>query len=86
VSDFGFGREAGNFLSTTPIFERGAQAGGPRRSALIKIIHDAASDKVRYADEFGLTPVARTRIAKGIDPTTDKFHGLLAGPNNIGDK
>jgi len=36
---------------------------------------------VRYAGEFGLTPVARTRIAKGIQqPARNKFDGLLAGP------
>ena len=58
------------------------QAGDPRRSPLIKIIHDAASDMVRYAGEFGLTPVARTRIAQGIHQPQQqsKFDGLLAGP------
>jgi phage terminase small subunit len=41
----------------------------------------AASDMVRYAGEFGLTPVARTRIAQGIQqPPPSKFDGLLAGP------
>jgi P27 family predicted phage terminase small subunit len=42
------------------------QAGDQRRSPLIKIIADAASDMVRFASEFGLTPAARTRIAKGV--------------------
>jgi P27 family predicted phage terminase small subunit len=58
------------------------QAGDPRRSPLIKIIRDAASDMVRYAGEFGLTPVARTRIAQGIHQPKppSKFDGLLAGP------
>ena len=48
---------------------------------LTKTVRDAAADMVRYAGEFGLTPVARTRIAKGIheQPPT-KFDGLLAGP------
>jgi P27 family predicted phage terminase small subunit len=56
------------------------QAGDQRRSPLIKIIADAANDMVRYAGEFGLTPVARTRIAKGIQqPAPNKFDGLLAG-------
>ena len=40
--------------------------GDKRRHPLIKVIADAASDMVRYAGEFGLTPVARTRIAKDI--------------------
>ena len=38
------------------------QAGDLRRHPLIKVVADAASDMVRYAGEFGLTPVARTRI------------------------
>jgi P27 family predicted phage terminase small subunit len=50
------------------------------RSPLIKIIREAASDMVRYAGEFGLTPVARTRIANGIHQSQppSKFDGLLA--------
>ena len=56
------------------------QAGDPRRSPLIKIIRDAASDMVRYAGEFGLSPVARTRIAQGIGPKEpSKFAGLITG-------
>jgi phage terminase small subunit len=55
--------------------------GDKRRHRLIKVIADAASDMVRYAGEFGMTPVARTRIAKGIDQQPpSKFDGLLAGP------
>jgi P27 family predicted phage terminase small subunit len=55
--------------------------GDLRRHPLIKVIADAASDMVRYAGEFGLTPVARTRIAKGIhQQPPSKFDGLLAGP------
>ena len=57
------------------------QAGDPRRNPLIKMIRDATSDMVRYAREFGLTPVARTRIANGIhQQPPSKFDGLLAGP------
>jgi P27 family predicted phage terminase small subunit len=56
------------------------RAGDLRRHPLIKVIADAASDMVRYAGEFGLTPVARTRIAQGIhQPAPNKFDGLLAG-------
>jgi hypothetical protein len=53
-----------------------------RRHPLLKVIHDAASDMVRYAGELGLTPVARTRIAQGIhqQPPPNRFSGLLAGP------
>jgi phage terminase small subunit len=48
---------------------------------LIKVIADAASDMVKYAGEFGLTPVARTRIANGIHQAAppSKFDGLLTG-------
>jgi phage terminase small subunit len=46
-----------------------------------QIIRDAAADMVRYAGEFGLTPVARARIAQGIHrQEPSKFDGLLAGP------
>ena len=57
------------------------QAGDLRCHPLIKVVADAASDMVRYAGEFGLTPVARTRIARGIQqPAPNKFDGRLAGP------
>jgi P27 family predicted phage terminase small subunit len=56
------------------------QAGDLRRHPLIKVVADAASDMVRYAGEFGLTPVARTRLAQGIhQQPPSKFNGLLAG-------
>jgi P27 family predicted phage terminase small subunit len=49
------------------------------RNPLIKVIRDAAADMVRYAGEFGLTPVARTRLAQGIhQQAPSKFDGLLA--------
>jgi phage terminase small subunit len=52
-----------------------------RRNPLIKISADAASDMIRYAGEFGLTPVARSRLAAGVGgqpPGGGKFDGLLA--------
>jgi P27 family predicted phage terminase small subunit len=50
------------------------------RNALTKTVREAAADMVRYAGEFGLTPVARTRIANGIrQPEKSKLDGLLAG-------
>jgi len=56
--------------------------GDLKRHPLIKVIADAASDMVRFSSEFGLTPVARTRIANGIhrQPPPSKFSGLLARP------
>jgi P27 family predicted phage terminase small subunit len=58
------------------------QAGDARRNPLIKISADAAADMVRYAGEFGLTAVARNRLAAGVygQPAPSKFDGLLGGP------
>jgi P27 family predicted phage terminase small subunit len=61
------------------------KAGDLRRHPLIKVIADSASDMVRYAGEFGLTPVARTRIANANQPQPpSKFDGLLAGSGDKG--
>jgi P27 family predicted phage terminase small subunit len=64
------------------------QDGNPRRNPLVKISADAAADMVRFANEFGLTAVARSRLAGGVygQPPPNKFDGLLAGPNNNGEK
>jgi hypothetical protein len=46
------------------------------------VVHDAARDMVTYAGNFGMTPVARSRLAAGIDwqpPGGNKFDGLLSG-------
>jgi len=58
------------------------QDGNARRNPLVKVAADAAADMVRYAGEFGLTAVARSRLAAGIygQPTPSKFDGLLAIP------
>jgi P27 family predicted phage terminase small subunit len=57
--------------------------GNARRNPLVKVAADAANDMVRYAGEFGLTAVARSRLAGGVhgQPGPSKFHGLLAGPD-----
>jgi P27 family predicted phage terminase small subunit len=79
-SSYGMWRQASEELAREQGLLVMTQAGDQRRSPLIKIIADAASDMVRYAGEFGLTPVVRTRIAKGIQqPAPNKFDGLLAG-------
>ena len=46
---------------------------------LVSIARKHASDVIRYAAEFGLTPVARTRLAAGgFGPSSpSKFDGLL---------
>ncbi len=54
--------------------------GNPRRNPLVKVAADAAEDMLRFAGEFGLTPVARTRLAAGgyAQPSPpSKFEGLL---------
>jgi P27 family predicted phage terminase small subunit len=55
--------------------------GNPRRNPLVKIAADAAADMVAYAANFGMTPVARSRIAAGIfgqPPAPSRFGDLLA--------
>ena len=52
--------------------------GNTAQNPLLRMANDAARDMVRYAGEFGLTPVARTRIAAGIyEQPKGKFDGLL---------
>ena len=55
-------------------------SGEARKNPLTKIAADAAADMVRYAAEFGMTPVARSRVAAGPfgqPPGGGKFDGLL---------
>jgi P27 family predicted phage terminase small subunit len=57
--------------------------GNARRNPLVKIASDAAEDMLRFASEFALTPVARSRLAAGIysqPAPPSKFDGLLASP------
>ena len=44
------------------------QEGRQCRHALTKTVREAAVDMIRFSAEFGLTPVARTRIANGLNP------------------
>ena len=55
--------------------------GNARRNPLIKVSADAADAMVRYAGLFGITPVARSRIAAGVhaQPGSSKFDGLIGG-------
>lgn len=55
--------------------------GNPRQNPLVRTAAHAAGDMLRYAGEFGLTPVARARLAAGPfgqPPGGGKFDGLLA--------
>jgi P27 family predicted phage terminase small subunit len=55
--------------------------GNLRRNPMVKIANDAARDMLTFASEFGLTPVARSRLAAGVggQPGPSKFDGLI-GP------
>ena len=52
---------------------------GPRRNPVLKVATDAASNMLRFAGEFGLTPVARARLgAAGWTQTgPGKFDGFI---------
>jgi P27 family predicted phage terminase small subunit len=56
------------------------KAGEPRRNPVLKVATDAASNMLRFAGEFGLTPVARARLgAAGWEPAgPGKFDGFIA--------
>jgi phage terminase small subunit len=59
------------------------RSGKAQRNPLVKIAADAAADMIRYAGEFGLTAVVRTRLAQGIQSQEkSKFEGLIATPFN----
>ncbi len=52
--------------------------GNAIQNPLVGTSNKAASDMVRYASEFGLTPSARARLAVGpVDPKKSKFEGLI---------
>jgi P27 family predicted phage terminase small subunit len=55
--------------------------GDPARNPLVAIASSAGNDMLRYASEFGLTPLARSRIASGggYEPPGGKFDGLIGG-------
>jgi phage terminase small subunit len=50
------------------------------RDLLVRIAGRAGADMVKYASQFGFTPVARSRIAAGpFNQPPGKFCGLLGG-------
>jgi P27 family predicted phage terminase small subunit len=58
-----------------------AADGTPRRNPLVKVAADAANDMLRFANDLGIGPAARARIAAaGWEPPQNlgKFAGLLA--------
>jgi P27 family predicted phage terminase small subunit len=55
--------------------------GTPRANPLVAIASRAAAAMLLVASEFGMTPIARSRLAAGINsqpPVGGKFAGLLA--------
>ena len=56
-------------------------ADGAKVNPLVRIAAKAAEDMLRFASEFGLTPIARARIAGGVGgpPDDGKFAGLFGG-------
>jgi P27 family predicted phage terminase small subunit len=57
--------------------------GQARTNPLVRVARDAADAMLRFAGEFGMTPVARSRLAAGIGGQPpggpgSKFHGLLS--------
>jgi P27 family predicted phage terminase small subunit len=54
------------------------QSGGAAPNPILQIADKAARDLVRFASEFGLSALARSRISAGPTPQSDKFRGLLA--------
>ncbi len=52
--------------------------GNAIQNPMVGTANKAASDMVKYAAEFGLTPAARARLALGpVNPPKSKFDGLL---------
>jgi P27 family predicted phage terminase small subunit len=48
------------------------------QNPLVRIARDSADSMVKFAGEFGMTPVARARLAGvGFEPPPSKFDGLL---------
>ena len=57
---------------------RQAPIDGVRRNPMLQIARGAAADMVRFAGEFGMTAVARSRLAAGIGgQSKGKFDGLI---------
>jgi P27 family predicted phage terminase small subunit len=55
--------------------------GGFTENPLLYTARKAATDMMKFASEFGLTPAARSRISSGVngdEQTASKFDGLLA--------
>jgi len=51
------------------------------QNPIVGTINKCASDMVRYAAEFGMTPSARSRLTNDFDPPPSKFDGLIGAKN-----
>lgn len=60
------------------------QKGGVMQNPLYLTVRQSANDMVRYANEFGFTPAARSRISTvEAGRTKGKFDGLLGGQEDL---
>jgi phage terminase small subunit len=67
--------------ATHGLMVKRASDGNPMRNPLVAIASNAASDMLRYASEFGLTALARSRIGSGggyETPGGGKFGDLVS--------
>jgi P27 family predicted phage terminase small subunit len=74
-------RTAVEALARNPGLLVKAPDGTARRNPLVKIAADASFAMLRFANEFGMGPAARSRIAAGWTPpdeAPDRWRGLLA--------
>ena len=62
------------------------QSGGAAANPLVWISSSAAKSMLSFANELGLTPVARSRITEGPLPPPNKFAGMIAGLKDGGDR
>jgi len=70
-------REAEEALAKAGELVVRSAANGPVANPLLKIAQAYARDMLRYAAEFGLSPVARSRIKTSLAGSGSKFEGLL---------
>ena len=69
-------REASEALARMPQSEQ--LVSGGRVNPLLRVVRQAASDMVRFGNEFGIGPVARSRLSASARPG-GKFNGLIGG-------
>ena len=71
-------RAAEDDPATAGLLVAGARPGALQRNPLVKIVADAAGDMLSFGAQFGLTPLARSRIGVETKQPPSKFGGLIA--------